>query len=88
MKGILKVHEMLTKTEEKVLKTSKIVTQNQPPILIHRVQNLLTSILMIIEFANKHHCKFDKIQRKFVSIIICDFQLFLSITQVYVSFQY
>ena len=36
MTGILKIYEMQTKTEKKVLKTSKVVTQNQPPILIHR----------------------------------------------------
>ena len=36
MKGILKVHEIKTKTEQKVLEASKVVTQNQPPILIQR----------------------------------------------------
>ena len=36
MKRILTVYEMETKTEWKVLKTSKVVMQNQIPILIYR----------------------------------------------------
>ena len=30
-----------------------------------QVQNILTSIIMILEFSNKHHCKLDKIPRNF-----------------------
>ena len=43
---------------------------------------------MILEVSNKHHCKLDKFLETFVSNIISDFQLFLSITQVYVVFQF
>ena len=53
---------------------------------------------MILEVSNKHHCKLNKILRNFCfehnlwfSVVFeyyasCDFQLFLSITQVYVAF--
>ena len=36
MRGILAVYEMYAKTEQKVLKSSKVVMQNQTPILVHR----------------------------------------------------
>ena len=52
------------------------------------VQNLLTSIIMILEVSNKHDCKIDKILKKIVSNIICDFQSFLSNTKAFVAFQY
>ena len=48
-----------------VLKTSKVVTQNQPPILKHRDAKSLTSIILILEVSNKHHCNLDKILRNF-----------------------
>ena len=38
------------------------MTQNQPPILIHRGAKLLTSIILILEVSNEHHCKLDKIR--------------------------
>ena len=40
------------------------MTQNQPPILIHRDAKSSTSIIMI-QVSNKHHCKLDKILRNF-----------------------
>ena len=55
------------------------------------MQNLLTSILIIQEVSqknfNKENCELDKILRNF-STITSDFQLFLSITQLYVAFRY
>ena len=65
MRGILKVYEMSTKTKQKVLKASKVVTRNQPPILIYRDAKSLTSIIMILEVSNKHHSKLNKILRIF-----------------------
>ena len=62
--------------------------QNQGPISIQEIQNLLVFIIMILEVSNKDHCKLDKILETSVSTITCNFQLFLSITQVYVAFLY
>ena len=62
------------------------MTQNQPPILIHRDTRSLTSTILTPEVTNKHHCKLDEILKKNFLTIICDFRLFLSITQVYVAF--
>ena len=64
------------------------MTQNQPTILIHIGAKSPISIIMILEVSKKQHCKLDKILGNFVSNIICDFQLFLSNTQVYVAFQF
>ena len=44
-----------------VLKTSKAVMQNQTPTLIHIDTISLTSIIMIVEVLNKHHCKLYEI---------------------------
>ena len=40
---------------------------------------------MILEVTRKHQCEKDEIQRTFVSTVTCEFQLFLSITQVYIA---
>ena len=76
---------MQTETEWKVLETSKSVMQNQPPSLLHRDA---TSIIMIVEVSKNDHCKVDKIQRNFYFHNNVIFGCFLSITQVYVVFQY
>ena len=36
-------------------------------LVIHRSAKSLTSIILILEVSNKHHCKLDKILRNFCS---------------------
>ena len=61
--------------------------QKQPPILLHRDAKS-PNFYNNDPRSFKHHCKLDKILRTFVSIIVCDFQLFLGNTQVYVALHY
>ena len=61
MRGMLKIYK--TTTEWKVIKTSKVVMQNQTPILLHTVTK--SNFKKILEVSNKHNFKLDKILRNF-----------------------